>query len=128
MAHPFLRAWSEWRAVFPPYFLPEDRQALSLLSQTKRNCHTSWGRYIRHHDFSADKDGALHLGLLPQPFFGNLSKARVVVLSLNRGVGPEDYYGEYRDPVLRQALLASYRQPNHRSEEHTSELQSLAYL
>jgi hypothetical protein len=49
---------------------------------------------------------------LPQPFFGNPLKARVVVLTLNPGVGPHDYYGEYGDPPLRRALLASYRQPN----------------
>lgn len=36
----------------------------------------------------------------------------MVVLTLNPGVGPHDYYGEYRDPVLRRALLNSYRRPD----------------
>ncbi len=37
----------------------------------------------------------LHLSLIPQPFCGNVYSARVVILALNPGLNPLDYFGEY---------------------------------
>src|SRR5574341_1060798 len=111
MRHPFLTAWTTWEPDGPPYHLPADKPVLLRLDASWRNCHRSWRGYIQSHDFVAPDDRALHLGLLPQPFFGNPLKAAVIVLTLNPGVEPHDYYGEYRDARLRRAILASYQQP-----------------
>lgn len=111
MPHPFLTTWANWRPRRPPYFLPADAPILDGLRRDLRHCHSSWRRYVRSHDFGVGKDAALHLGLLPQPFFGDPNRARVVILTLNPGVGPHDYFGEYETPGLRRALLSSLRNP-----------------
>lgn len=107
MPHPFLTTWSKWRPDGPPYLLPADRQLLSTLGDGACNCFSSWSSYSRSFDFAKLNNTALHLGLLPQPFFGNPATASVVVLALNPGVGPHDYFGEYRVPAYRRALVRS---------------------
>ncbi len=107
MAHRFLAVWSQWRPSSPPYFLPEDEPYLSALHEGAHSCHASWTSYIRSFDFARRANTALHLGLLPQPYFGDPATARVVVLALNPGVGPHDYFGEYEVPAFRRALLRS---------------------
>lgn len=58
-------------------------------------------------------DGRLHLGLLPQPWFGDLKSATVFVLLLNPGLNPGDYYAEYRVPPFRAALIRNlHSEPN----------------
>jgi hypothetical protein len=69
-----------------------------------------WRDYYAAPDFCAPKDHRLHLGLLPQPFIGNLRRASIYVLLLNPGLGPHDYYSEYEVPAFREALLANLRQ------------------
>jgi hypothetical protein len=105
----FLATWSQWRALSPPYIFPGDQEAIDLLPSSKRNCYTSWKQFVRDHDFSTEDSGTLHLGLLPAPFWGDIARARVVVLTLNPGVGPHDYLAEYRTPGLRKAYLANLR-------------------
>jgi len=50
------------------------------------------------------------LGLIPQPFCGDLRHASVYVLSLNPGLGPTDYFGEYTVPAYRNTLLNNLKQ------------------
>jgi hypothetical protein len=52
-------------------------------------------------------------GLLPQPFIGDLRLASIYVLSLNPGLQPSDYYGEYAVPEYRNAFLANLKQQFH---------------
>ncbi len=69
-----------------------------------------WRETIQAPDFCAPGDKRLHLGLLPQPFFGDVRNASIYVLLLNPGLGPSDYYGEYEVPKYRAALLANLKQ------------------
>ena len=52
----------------------------------------------------------MHLGLYPMPFVGNLECAKVVVLLLNPGLAPTDYFGEYEVPGYRDRLVANLNQ------------------
>lgn len=61
-------------------------------------------------------DTDFHIGLLPQPYFGNLKSASIFILMLNPGLSPGDYYAEQRDPVFRRALIRSLRQENEGDE------------
>jgi len=70
----------------------------------------NWPDAHRAADFCAPKDHRLHLGLLPQPFCGDLRRASIYVLLLNPGLGPCDYYGEHEVPEYRKALLANLKQ------------------
>lgn len=53
---------------------------------------------------------ALHLGLLPQPFLGDLDNAEIILLLRNPGLSACDYYAEERHPAYRHELIAAIRQ------------------
>jgi hypothetical protein len=106
-----LQEWSNWQASRPPFVLKLDKAALG----SKRNARRivtieSWPKASRARDFGAPKDSRLHLGLLPQPFLGDLRRASIYILGLNPGLGPGDYYAEYKVPKFRKALLANLKQ------------------
>jgi hypothetical protein len=71
------------------------------------NC-PSWDDFLKASDFSKD-DHRLHVSLIPQPFFGNVDSARVVILTLNPGLNPIDYYAECFVDQYRRALLENLR-------------------
>lgn len=72
--------------------------------------HRSWAAATRAPDYCAPGDTCLHLGLIPQPFVGNVLRASIYILLLNPGLSPDDYYGEYQVPAYRRALLANLKQ------------------
>jgi hypothetical protein len=72
--------------------------------------HRSWAAATCADDFCAPGDKRLHLGLIPQPFIGNVLRASIYILLLNPGLTPDDYYGEYQVPAYRRALLANLKQ------------------
>jgi hypothetical protein len=106
-----LHKWAIWKGQGPPYILDADRPWI-LSEQSRRSSVTrsSWREVINSKDFGIPGDTRLHLGLLPQPFFGDLRKATVFILLLNPGLGPDDYYGEYEIKGFRHALLDTIRQ------------------
>jgi hypothetical protein len=107
-----LEVWESWQPSSPPYALDGDLEVLnSHRSAQAVVTQTSWQAAYQAPDFCAPGDRRLHLGLLPQPFFGDVRNASIYVLLLNPGLGPHDYYGEYEVPEYREALLANLRQP-----------------
>lgn len=106
-----LHAWASWEETGPPYVLEADRPVLAD-DRSARHCVTfsSWAAAYTASEFGRPGDTRLHLGLLPQPFFGDLRRASIYVLLLNPGLGPTDYYGEYEVSPFRAALLATLRQ------------------
>jgi hypothetical protein len=106
-----LRAWANWTASTPPFVLDDDAEVLN--SERSRRAvvvHRGWRKVIQTPDFCAPHDRRLHLGLLPHPFCGDVRRASIYVLLLNPGVGPSDYYGEYRNREYRTAVLANLKQ------------------
>ena len=65
---------------------------------------------VAHPSFDFLGDPTLHLGLLPIPFAGNLSEADVFILLQNPGFRPSDYFSQFDDPDLVEALIANLRQ------------------
>lgn len=138
MTHDFLAAWGNWRDVGPPHRLPDDSAVLDRLLLTGRAVvHASWDAYVAEADRVADpEDQRLHLGLIPQPFFGDPLTARVVVLTLNPGLNPHDYFAEYRVHGFREQLIANLRRTLDRylsvslwnSQSTTMSLRSLSAL
>lgn len=109
-----LDAWANWSACSAPFIYDDDQKVMN----TKRSLnatviHKSWKDAIKAPDFCAPGDNRLHLGLLPQPFFGDVRRASVYILMLNPGLGPTDYYGEYEVPAYRTALLDNLKQKFH---------------
>lgn len=106
-----LKSWAAWAPTSTPYVLDADRTIL-LSDQSLRSTvvTNSWKDAIERHDFCAEDDPRLHLGVLPEPFTGNLGTASIFILLLNPGLGPTDYYGEYEVPAFREARLRNLRQ------------------
>jgi hypothetical protein len=106
-----LQAWAAWCPGSPPHTLDADRMALtSSKSADSVTIIRSWKEAFEDGNFPFRGDTKLHLGLLPQPFCGDLRRASVFVLSLNPGLEPPDYYGEYKVPAYRSALLNNLKQ------------------
>ena len=106
-----LREWANWKSNGAPFVLESDRADLSPaisagIAVTIRN----WPDAYQAPDFCKPGDHRLHLGLLPQPFLGDLRRASIYVLLLNPGLSPRDYYGEDRVGEYRKALVANLRQ------------------
>lgn len=115
--HDFLKAWSEFELTEGPKILPGDRQILEMPEVRERYTvlHDSWDSVISQDDFGAKQncganDTRLHLSLLPEPFFGSVATAPVVILSLNPSLDYDGYYSEFFFPDYRKALIDTLRQ------------------
>lgn len=104
-----LSAWAAWKSDAPPFSLEEDRDFITRMRDEKTLVH-GWRDGIARPDFGNPDDTRFHLGLLPMPFVGDLTRASVYILLLNPGQGPHDYFGEYEVPAYREALIANLRQ------------------
>lgn len=106
-----LDAWAAWRGDTAPYVLEGDRTLLSSRRSVRATTvFTDWHTAIGQGDFCAPSDSRLHLGLLPEPFCGDVRNASIFVLLLNPGLGPSDYYGEYEVPAFRAVRMQNLRQ------------------
>lgn len=106
-----IRAWTNWKTSKPPFVLDSDRGILDSERNAKQTITIcSWRQAYLAKDFCGPKDKRLHLGLLPQPFLGDLSHASIFILGLNPGLGPGDYYAEYEVAKFRRALRANLEQ------------------
>ncbi len=106
-----LETWAQWNPIQPPFVLESDRDVLKSDKSVRAVvAHDSWGKVVMQPDFCAPGDRKLHLGLLPQPFCGDVLGANIYFLLLNPGVGPGDYYAEYEVPAFRATLLANLKQ------------------
>lgn len=108
---PLLETWAQWAPDQPPFVLEGDRDVLkSEKSARAIVSHDSWVKAFCQADFCAPGDRKLHLGLLPQPFCGNMLGAKIYFLLLNPGVGLGDYFAEHQVPAFRAALFANLKQ------------------
>jgi len=106
-----LTEWEEWEPSGLPFVLNADRDVLeSAQSSSGVVNFGSWHEAISDPTFGQPSDIRLHLGLLPQPFIGDVRRASIYILSLNPGLAPTDYYGEYKVPDYRNALLVNLKQ------------------
>ena len=101
-----LESWRKWEPNLSPYIFDKDKELLKGTPQYSGN----WRDVIRTKDFGAPSDKRLHLGLLPQPFMGNLRKASIYILLLNPGLGSSDYFAEDEVADFKPALLANLKQ------------------
>ena len=113
MGHLLLSEWANWTPSDPPCVFPGDLAAMEELNDLddgKRPCvYRSWEEYSRCPRLGRADDCRLHLGLLPHPFCGDPSSARIVILLLNPGFGPHDAFAEFTQPDYCDALLQNLR-------------------
>src|SRR6267143_5364617 len=94
-----------------PLLLPGDE----ALTANTRNyvLHKSYSAFVADPDYRYPfSDKRFHLGLIPNPYSGNLRTAKIFVLAVNPGFNPFNYYGEFRDHGFRKAKIKMLRQEN----------------
>jgi hypothetical protein len=109
MAHEFLKAWARF---IEPAAGPKILTGDEILLEAKAGltiCHQSWNHFLRDRYFNSSNRRLLNLSLIPQPFFGNIDLAPVVILTLNPGLNAVDYYGERFVSQYRRALRSNLR-------------------
>ena len=88
--------------------LPEDE---AVLAESEAASAISYGDFLTAFAQKTPQK-PLHTALLPQPFIGDPESAKVILLMLNPGLGPMDYYSELsdnRDATYIQALQRNLR-------------------
>ena len=63
-----------------------------------------WSQFQADPMFGSTTDRRLHLRLMPQPFIGDVARAKVVILLMNPGLAPVDYYAEFEAKEFREEL------------------------
>ncbi|WP_152033488.1 hypothetical protein [Bradyrhizobium sp. DOA9] len=75
----------------PPYVHTEDLPFIDAANTARKIILQSHRSFVNHSSFGDFGDRALHLGLLPVPYQGNLSRADIFIVVLNPGLGLSDY-------------------------------------
>jgi hypothetical protein len=107
-----LSAWQQWKLPKQgqDLILKEDELAFENLNRHAEPVrYDSWKDCWKGHDPFATST-RLHPRLIPLPYMGNLSTARVVLLLLNPGLSASDYFAEYENMEFRARKLANLRQ------------------
>jgi len=98
MPHEFLTTWAAYARgrPTPPYVLPGDEAILEFRSEANNL------NLLAQSAGLVTPPPKFHLDLVPTPFVGDVARAPVVVLLLNPGFAPIDYYAqtssvEFRD-------------------------------
>lgn len=109
-----LAAWRDFNVESGPFLMDGDE----VLRPPTRLAvlHSSWETYIGEPSFGGGRDTRFHLGLVPIPFTGDLEKAKVVLLLLNPGLEPADYFGEFKVDGFRDRLVDNLRQDFSRTQ------------
>jgi hypothetical protein len=105
--HELISEWSNY-SLSPPFILPKDLRILN--SPDIIELHSGWESYISQSNFDSVTSSKLHTGLIPMPYIGNLEKSSIFILMLNPGLSATDYFGEYRIPEYRKALVNNLKQ------------------
>src|SRR5581483_10481905 len=109
MLEEMIAAWRSVGTETPPFYFPGDEPILRSAASV---AYAGFDDYIGDSRWSF-YDSSLHLGLLPQPYMGDLRKATIFVLQLNPGLGFGDYFGEERVASVRFQLISNLRQEVH---------------
>lgn len=70
--------------------------------------------FVKGKRFGSEAD-KFHMSLLPSPFHGNLTNAKILILLMNPGFIPSDYYAD-QDRAFRTACISNLRQTNGKSQ------------
>jgi hypothetical protein len=100
--------WGEAKFDEPPFLHPKDKSAYEL-AQTCNYNYSEYSQAFKDGELDKNKP-ALHLGLLPQPYLGDLYNADIVILLLNPGLATCDYYLEENHPDFKEQLMATLKQ------------------
>jgi hypothetical protein len=110
--HELIKTWTNLRPDQGRYVLQQDLAILEGYKKAEKLMTPlgyNWAKYRDDPLLGSGDDRRLHLSLIPEPYVGNLDEAKVVVLLLNPGLTPSDYYAREKDSAYREALLTQLR-------------------
>lgn len=99
--------WNKFDFETAPFIHPNDKKHLTaerFLPEV-----TDLDTFVRSQHYGKKESKLLHSHLLPSPFAGDLSGAKVFILMLNPGFSIGDYFGE-RQCAFKRALKATLDQ------------------
>lgn len=106
MANRLVEFWDEAALACAPYVHPHDAIAENKIQELI----SSYDEYVAAFESDRLRSNALHLGLLPQPYLGDLDNAEIILLLSNPGLSACDYHLEQNYPAYRESLIDSIRQ------------------
>jgi hypothetical protein len=86
--------WKSCDLSHPPYVHDCDQPYIDAAANVSKVILRTHREFVEHPTFGDENDSSLHLGLLPVPYQGNLSKADIFIIMLNPGLGLSDYQTE----------------------------------
>lgn len=96
----------------PPFVLEGDGSASGLA-----HGFDDLGSLLAKRSEWLEADKRLHLGLVPVPYMGDLSRACVLILQLNPGFEPLTYFEEQQSKPWREALVRNLHQEFNQDEQ-----------
>jgi hypothetical protein len=102
--------WSKLPLDEAPYIHPCDHEQIDTIAEEKKSVTMSFEQFVRVQQVGTK--ATLELGLIPQPYAGDLERAELLILLLNPGLSPTDYWGEHKDKEFRSLLIRNLRQDN----------------
>lgn len=101
-----LEVWDEAPSEAACYRHPKDKIAAKHIEQEV----SSYETFVSAFERGSMPRSKFHLGLLPQPYFGDLENAEILILLANPGLCASDYFAEETCPEYRDELIGSLRQ------------------
>lgn len=108
--HELLKAWRDFECGSPPFLLAGDEVLLPSSGSRTSAFYSSWESFAGDSRFGEQGSERFHLDLIPVSFAGDLCHAKVVILLLNPGLDPADYFGEFKVPGFRDRVVNNLRQ------------------
>jgi hypothetical protein len=102
--------WKGWSLSGPPLVHPQDLPALKTrVAKLLEEPPTNLRRFIASKRFDPE-DRDFHFSLLPSPYVGDVCRADILLLLLNPGFKPADYYAEWSVPEFRDRVVSNLYQ------------------
>ena len=104
--------WAKCEFSNPPFVHEDDLRYAKkhgLAAFSERDSYDFDG-FVASNRFGETKGLAFHLSLVPSPYAGSLSSAKIFLVQLNPGFEYTDYYAEYERPEFRKKVVETLRQ------------------
>jgi len=115
-----IKFWRNFDAnVKPPYIHKEDKSVIKLENHLDVKSHEDYLKLTDFGNIKAKYNYKLHLNLLPIPFSGDISNAKIYILLLNPGYSSSNYYEESDiNNNLKNSIIKNIHQKFDKDEEY----------
>lgn len=101
-----IKSWRECTLDQGPFVLKND-----AVNSEEHFSYNSYESFVASDNFGASST-KFHLGLIPQPYIGDLASASIFLLFINPGFSAGDYYAQQYCDRFKTARIRNLRQIN----------------